>query len=65
MVVEIILARLPASIRKDWARVMKNMKINTIMAQMVLERYTMKVMRTGEPMIEQDNPMMKDTIVRI
>jgi len=65
MVVEIILARLPASIRKDWARVMKNMKINTIMAQMVLERYTMKVMRTGEPMIEQDNPMRKDTIVRI
>ena len=64
MTVEVILARFPGSIRKDWTIVMKKMKINTIMEKMVLERYTIKVMRTGEPMIEQDNPMMKDTIVR-
>ena len=64
MALIVIVTRLSASFRKFWTTVMKKMKISTIMEQMVLERYSRKVMRTGEPMIEQDNPMMKDTIVR-
>ena len=64
MAVIVIVTRLSASFRKFWTTVMKKMKISTIMEQMVLERYSRKVMITGEPMIEQDNPMMKDTIVR-